>query len=64
MTDLTTDLDQLATEVVRALPPLDAGERRVGRAIYRLMVAGTPATPAHLAQTTGMAVAAVAEVLA
>lgn len=46
---MTVDLDRLVDEVAAALPRLDADQRRVGVAAYRLMAAGERATPEHIA---------------
>ncbi len=42
-------ITDIAAKVVAALPSLDGRQRRVGRAVYRLLAAGRPATPASVA---------------
>lgn len=60
---MTVDLDRLADEVAAALPRLDANQRRVGVAVYRLMAAGQPASPEHVASLVEMPVEHVATLL-
>ncbi len=57
-------LEQLASDVVAALPRLDAEGRAVGRAVYRLIAAGLPAEPATIAASTGMPAHRVATIAA
>lgn len=60
---MTVDLRRLAAEVGAALPPLDAGQRRVGLAVYRLIAAGEPASAGRIALLAGMDPTAVATVV-
>lgn len=64
VTDVKTDLDQLATTVLLALPPLDKEEQLVGLAIYGLMASGRPADRETVARHLDLPVARVAEVFA
>ena len=48
------DVYRLADELAAARPPLDAIQRRVAIALYRLLAEGRPVLAARLAERTGI----------
>ncbi|MDA8297808.1 MAG: organomercurial lyase [Actinomycetota bacterium] len=60
---MASDLERLAREVTAALPSLDLESRAVGLAVYRLLAAGTAATPAAIAANSKMPAPHVAALL-